>query len=58
MQMKTYEIEIILIKEEISPDFQIICWKERYRGAKKGAIKRAKELQREWNAELYNIVEV
>ena len=56
--MKTYQIEIILIKEEISPDFQNICWKENYKGTMKGAIKKAKQLQREWNAELYNIVEV
>ena len=56
--MKTYEIEIILIKEEISPDFQIVCWKENYQGTEKGAVKRAKQLQKEWNAELYNIREV
>ena len=56
--MKTYEIEIILIKEEISPDFQIVCWKENYQGTKKGAVKRAKQLQKEWKAEMYNIIEV
>ena len=56
--MKTFEIEIILIKEEISPDFQIVCWKEIFKGTKKSAIKKAKRLQKEWNAELYNIVEV
>lgn len=56
--MKTYEIEIILIKEEISPDFQIICWKENYKGTKKDAVKRAKRLQKEWKAEMYNIIEV
>ena len=56
--MKTYQIEIIMVKEEISPDFQIICWKEKYKGTKRGAIKKAKQLQREWKAELYNIYEV
>lgn len=37
--MKKYEIEIILDKEEISTEFKIICWKEIYRGNKRGAIK-------------------
>lgn len=56
--MKEYEIEIILDKEEISTEFKIICWKEIYRGNKRGAIKRAKQLQKEWNAELYNVYEI
>ena len=52
--MKKYEIEIILDKEEISKDFKIICWKEIFEGNKRSAIKRAKELQREWKAEMFN----
>ena len=56
--MKEYEIEIILDKEEISTEFKIICWKEIYRGNIRGAIKRAKQLQKEWNAELYNVNEI
>lgn len=56
--MKEFEIEIILDKEEISTEFKIVCWKESYKGQKLGAIKRAKELKREWNAELYNIYEI
>ena len=55
--MKEYEIEIILDKEEISTEFQIICWKETYKGSKRGAIKRTKQLQKEWKAELYNVYE-
>ena len=56
--MKTFEIEIILQKDEISPDFQIICWKEIFKGTKKEAIKKAKQLQKKWKAELYNIIEL
>lgn len=56
--MKEYEIEIILDKEEISLDFKVICWKETYVGKRRGAVKKAKLLQKEWNAELYNIVEI
>lgn len=56
--MKKYEIEMILDKEEISKDFKIICWKEIFEGNKRSAIKRAKELQREWKAEMFNIHEI
>ena len=53
-----YKIDIILNKEEIAKDFLITCWSEEYTGKKRGAIKRAKELQKEWNAEMYNIIRV
>ncbi len=53
--MKEYEIKIILDKVEISKDFRVICWTEIYKGNKRGAIKRAKELQKEWKAEFYEI---
>lgn len=56
--MKRYEIEIILQKEEISSEFLIICYKERFCGSKKNAVIRAKQLQKEWNAEYYRINEI
>ena len=56
--MKKFDIEIILDKKEISPDYRIICWKEIFVGTRKGAIKRAKQLQKEWKAEYYNIIEL
>lgn len=56
--MKQFEIEIILDKEEISKDFKIICWKEVFIGNKRSAIKRAKKLQLEWHAEMYNVYEL
>lgn len=56
--MKKFEIEIILVKEEISKDFKIVCWKEIFEGKKKDAIKRAKALQEEWKAELFTITKL
>ena len=53
--MKKYKIEIILDKEEISPDFKIICYSEIYIGEKKNAILRARALQKEWKAEYYTL---
>lgn len=55
---KQYEIQIILYKEEISPDFHIICYKETFNGSKRAATKRARELQKEWKAEYYRLIEV
>lgn len=56
--MSKYKIEIILDKPEISVDIKVICWSEEFVGAEKDAIKRAKELQKEWNAEFYNIIKI
>ena len=53
-----YEIQIVLHKEEISPDFHIICYKEIFNGSKRAATKRARELQEEWKAEYYRLIEV
>ena len=50
-----YLIEIILNKEEIAKDFLVTCWSEEFIGNKKDAAKRAKELQKEWKAEMYNV---
>ena len=56
--MNKYKIDIILDKPEISTDFKIICWSEEFEGRKKDAIKRAKELQKEWTAEFYMISKI
>ena len=56
--MNKYKIEIVLDKPEISTDFKIICWFEEFEGRKIDAIKRAKELQKEWNAEFYIISKI
>ena len=56
--MNKYKIEIVLDKPEISTDFKIICWSEEFEGRKIDAIKRAKELQKEWNAEFYIISKI
>lgn len=56
--MNKYKIEIVLDKPEISTDFKIICWSEEIEGRKIDAIKRAKELQKEWNAEFYIISKI
>lgn len=53
--MNKYKIDIIMDKPEISTDFKIICWSEEFKGKKRDAIKRAKELQKEWKAEFYRI---
>ena len=55
---KCYVIEIVLDKEEISTEFQVICYKEKFKGNKRNAIKRARELQKEWNAEYYRVIKV
>ena len=56
--MIKYKIDIIMDKPEISTDFKIICWSEEFEGKKKDAIKRAKELQKEWTAEFYTIIKL
>ena len=56
--MNRYKIDIILDKPEISTDFKIICWSEEFKGRKRDAIKRAKELQKEWTAEFYTISKI
>lgn len=50
-----YKIDIVLNKEQISKDINVVCWSEKYFGKKKNAIKRAKELQKEWTAEFFTI---
>lgn len=56
--MNRYKIDIILDKLEISTDFKIICWTEEFEGRKRDAIKRAKELQKEWTAEFYTVSKI
>ncbi len=56
--MSKYKIDIIMDKPEISTDFKIICWSEEFEGKKKDAIKRAKELQKEWTAEFFTITKL
>lgn len=56
--MSKYKINIILDKPEISTEFQVICWSEEIEGTKKDAIKRAKQLQKEWTAEFYQITRI
>ena len=55
---KQYEIVIILKKKEISEDFLVVAWKEEFKGTKKEAEERAKQLQKEWKAEIYEITEI
>ncbi len=52
---KYYEIEIIMKKDEISTDFYIICYAEKFNGSKLAAIKRARMLRKDWKAEYYKI---
>ena len=56
--MNKYKIDIIMDKPEISTDFKIICWSEEFDGKKKDAIKHAKELQKEWTAEIFTITKL
>lgn len=50
-----YKIDIVLRKEEISKDIEVICWSETSFGSKRKAIRRAKDLQKEWCAQYYII---
>ena len=56
--MNKYKIDIIMDKPEISTDFLIICWSEEFEGNKRDAVKHAKKLQKEWNAEFYTITKL
>ena len=56
--MSKYCIDIILDKPEISTDFKVICHSEVFDGKKSDALKRAKELKKEWTAEFFTITKL
>ena len=53
-----YKIDVVLQKEEIARDIKVICFSETMFGNRLKAIKRAKELQKEWKAEFFAITKL